>query len=160
MIRSLPVGKSPVQDGLTKDYYKQFMENLTPSLSSVFTAAMTSASFPSERLQAYIVTIQKPGKDPTSSTIYRPISLLNADVYAKILAQIWSIQIRQALFLDARRQMQQEGSWALFNKLGPVGCLLCCYPWMLRRLLTISIGNTCTRHSKNLGSQDLSCLQF
>lgn len=82
------MGKSPVQDGLTKDYYKQFMENLTPSLSSVFTAAMTSASFPSERLQAYIVTIQKPGKDPTSSTIYRPISLLNADVYAKILAQI------------------------------------------------------------------------
>lgn len=74
-IRSLPLGKSLGPDGLTNNYYKCFMETLTPSFSSVFEAAMTSTSFPSEMLQAYIVTIPKPGKDPTSPTNYRPISL-------------------------------------------------------------------------------------
>lgn len=40
-------------------------------------------------LQAYIVTIPKPGKEPTSPASYRPISLLDTDVklYANIIAQ-------------------------------------------------------------------------
>lgn len=39
-------------------------------------------------LQAYIVTIPQPGKEPTTPSNFRPISLLNTDMkfYAKILA--------------------------------------------------------------------------
>lgn len=49
---------------------------------------MSSASFPSEMLKAYVVTIPKPVKEPTCPANFRPISLLNTDVkqYAKILA--------------------------------------------------------------------------
>lgn len=49
---------------------------------------MSSASFPSKMLKVYVVTIPKPGKDPTTPFNFWPILLLNTDVklYAKILA--------------------------------------------------------------------------
>lgn len=49
---------------------------------------MSSASFPSDMLKAYVVTIPKPGKEPITPAIFRAISLLNTGVklYAKILA--------------------------------------------------------------------------
>lgn len=44
--------------------------------------------FPSEMLQAYIVALPKPGKEPTSPANFRSILLLNTDakLHAKILA--------------------------------------------------------------------------
>lgn len=87
-IKTLPSGKSPGPDGLTNDYNKIFQNILSPTLQSVYSQAMFSASFPSEMLNAYVVTIPKPGKELTTPPNFRPISLLNMDVklYAKILA--------------------------------------------------------------------------
>lgn len=75
-------------DGLTNYYYKLFGHFLSPTLQSVYSQAMSSASFPSEMLKAYVVTIPKPGKEPTTPPNFRPMSLLNTDIklYAKILA--------------------------------------------------------------------------
>lgn len=88
VIRTLPIGKSPGPVGLTNDYYKVFQNNLCSTLTSVFSTAVTTASFPHEMLQAYIVTIPKPGKKHTTLTNFRPISLLNTDIkiYTAILA--------------------------------------------------------------------------
>lgn len=65
-----------------------FSTILSPALSSVYSEAMPSAAFPHEMLKAYVVTIPKPGKEPTIPSKFRPISLLNMNVklYANILA--------------------------------------------------------------------------
>lgn len=77
-------GKSPGPDGLTNDYYKVFQCDLCSTFTSVYFAAVTSAAFPAEMLQPYIVTILKPGKEPTTPSN----SLINTNlkIYAKILA--------------------------------------------------------------------------
>uniref|UniRef100_A0A8C5PP48 Reverse transcriptase domain-containing protein n=1 Tax=Leptobrachium leishanense TaxID=445787 RepID=A0A8C5PP48_9ANUR len=55
---------------------------------ALFNHLFDSGTAPPELLKASIVTIPKPGKDPTLCSNYRPISLLNVDIkiYAKILA--------------------------------------------------------------------------
>lgn len=87
-IRTLPSHKSPGPDGLPGEYYKQFQHTLAPHLRSLFNKAITTSSFPDEMLSATIITLPKPGKDPTTPQNFRPISLLNSDLklYAKILA--------------------------------------------------------------------------
>lgn len=59
VVKTLPNTKAPGPDGLTNDYYKAFLVNLSPTLASVYSSAITAASFPPEMLQAYIVTIPK-----------------------------------------------------------------------------------------------------
>lgn len=75
-IDTLPTNKSAGPDGLTGEYYKNFKLILGPHLDRVFDTAAASASFPSEILEALIVTIPKPGKTPDIPQNVRPISLL------------------------------------------------------------------------------------
>lgn len=159
-IRSLPLGKFPGPDGLSNDYYKQFPEILTPNLSTAFMAAMTSASFPPEMLQAYIVMIPKPGKEPTSPANYRLISLLNIDVklYAKILAHrltpilLTLIKPDKIVFVSERQASDATRRVLGIIQNAATGRVpsLLCYPWMRRRHSTSSTGNICTRLSLNL----------
>lgn len=88
-IETLPNGKSPGPDGFSNEYFKKFKPCLLPHLHSVFTKAATTATFPPEMLQAYIVTLPKPGKDPITPSNFRPISLLNSDIkiYAKLITR-------------------------------------------------------------------------
>lgn len=69
-------------------YFKQNKEILLKPLSQIFNAVTSSSSFPNDMLNAFIVTLPKPGKEPTSPQNFRPISLLYQDpkLYAKVIA--------------------------------------------------------------------------
>ncbi|XP_075139572.1 scavenger receptor cysteine-rich type 1 protein M130-like [Leptodactylus fuscus] len=88
IFKTLPSHKSPGPDGLTNEYYKSFSSILSTPMRAFLTHAITSASFPRENQEALIVTLPKPGKDPSVPQNFRPISLLNVDlkIYAKLIA--------------------------------------------------------------------------
>lgn len=83
-----PLHKALGNGGFSTEYYKMFLTILAPHLTKMFNAAVAIKKFPKELLESLIITIPKPGKDPTSTSSYRPISLLHLDLkmYAKILA--------------------------------------------------------------------------
>lgn len=88
-IHSLPPGKTPGPDGLTGEYFQQYSSQLLPYLTQFCNNAASSSMLAKETLNAIVVTIPKPGKEPTSPQNFHPISLLNLDVriYAKIIAR-------------------------------------------------------------------------
>ena len=85
-IKSLQAGKTPGPDGLPTEFYKSNLEVIGPHLHSMLNAALERRSLPASMMEAVIVVIPKPGKDPELCSSYRPISLLNVD--AKILTKI------------------------------------------------------------------------
>lgn len=66
IIAALPANKSPGPYGLMGEYYKRFTNILSPFLSKVCNDAASSSSLPQEMLNAFIITLPIPGKDPTS----------------------------------------------------------------------------------------------
>lgn len=52
----------------------------------MFNEAASSASFPQEMLKALVITLPKPGKEPTTPQNFCPISPLNTKLYAKVIA--------------------------------------------------------------------------
>lgn len=88
IIHALPLNKAPGPDGFSGEYYKQFTEHLAPHLVDVFNVAASSLHLQPEMLKALIITIPKPGKEPSTPQNFRPISLLNIDVklYSKTIA--------------------------------------------------------------------------
>lgn len=103
-IRSLPLGKAPGPDGLMGEYYQQYSSQLIPYLTQFCNNAASSSMFAKETLNAIIVTLPKPRKEPTSPQKFRPISLLNLDVkiYAKTIA-------RRLLGINARSHTFRSG---------------------------------------------------
>lgn len=85
----LPLNKSPGLDRFIGEYYKLFKQILFSHLVGSFNGAVASASSPSEMLKALIITLPKPGKDPSEPQNFRSISLPNTDLklYAKLIAQ-------------------------------------------------------------------------
>lgn len=102
LIRSMPHNKSSGPDGYSSEYYQLFHTELSPYLKQVFDAAISKASLPQEMLTATIITLPKPGKDPSLPQNFRPISLLNVDVkiYAKLIANRLSILLPKLINQD------------------------------------------------------------
>lgn len=101
-LKQMKVGKSPGPDGFSVPYYKSFTKILLPRFLKAFNLVSqesqrvgeiqehTPSRHPhsSALLQAHITVLPKGDKDPTQTSNYRPISLLNVDVklYAKALS--------------------------------------------------------------------------
>ena len=87
--------KSPGNDGLTCEFYKQFWDEIKiPLFESIMHAKACGELSPSQR-QAIIRLIEKKDSDKTKIANWRPISLLNVDT--KILSKTLANRLRQVL---------------------------------------------------------------
>lgn len=85
--------KSPGIDGFSGEYYKIFMNELTPILCKLYNYVLKSGDPPNSWSEAIISVIHKEGKDPLQCNSYRPISLLCVDY--KILTSILAVRIQR-----------------------------------------------------------------
>ena len=79
-------GKSPGNDGLSKEFYIHFFGILGQNLADCLNWCYNNKSLTESQSQALITLIQKPGKDTRLLNSWRPISLINVD--AKIISKI------------------------------------------------------------------------
>ncbi len=81
--------KSPGNDGLTKEFYKAFWGKIATPLLDSYNYSLEKGSLSISQRQAVITLIDKPGKDRSILSNWRPISLLNTDykLLTKILAE-------------------------------------------------------------------------
>uniref|UniRef100_A0A3B3CA37 Reverse transcriptase domain-containing protein n=1 Tax=Oryzias melastigma TaxID=30732 RepID=A0A3B3CA37_ORYME len=94
-IKSLKDNKSPGNDGLTSEFYKFFIDKLTPFLVNLFEEDLEIGILPPTLRQGLIKLIPKSQKDKLCIENWRPISLLNND--AKIFALIFAKRLKPGL---------------------------------------------------------------
>ena len=92
-IDRLKNNKSPGVDGFPGEYYKFFVNEITPVLCRVYNYALTEGNPPGSWLDAIISVIPKDNKNPSLCMSYRPISLLCVDF--KILTSIIANRIQR-----------------------------------------------------------------
>ena len=94
-MKSMKNNKTPGNDGLTKEFYETFWDELkTPLMESVNQAFHTKILSISQR-QIVIKLIEKKDRDKRYIKNWRPISLLNVDT--KILSKAISNKLRTVL---------------------------------------------------------------
>ena len=72
-------GKSPDSDGLTREFYVCFWEDICSCLVSTLSYSSEYGGLPSSQKQAVITFIEKKGRDKRLVRNWRPISLINVD---------------------------------------------------------------------------------
>lgn len=93
IIIKLKNNKTPGIDGYVGEFYKVFIEDLTPVLCKLYNYVLNSGNPPESWSEAIITVLQKEGKDPLQCASYRPISLLCVDY--KILTSILATRIQK-----------------------------------------------------------------
>ena len=64
-------------DGITNLVLRRLQKALAHPLCGIFNACLTLGHYPSAFRQSHVISVPKPGKDPTSSVGHRPIALLS-----------------------------------------------------------------------------------
>ena len=88
-------GKSPGNDGLTKEFYICFWEDLGSLLIVTLIYAFQYGELSTFERQAVITLIENKGRDKRLIKNWRPISLINVDT--KIASKILAIRIKEFL---------------------------------------------------------------
>ena len=91
----MPSGKSPGNDGLTKEFYYEFWDLVSDSLLASLNYSYENIKLSNSQKQSVITLILKPGKDKRHLQNYRPISLLNVD--AKICSKALAARVIKVL---------------------------------------------------------------
>ena len=103
VLKSMLNDKSPSNDGLTKEFYEVFWDDLKTPLISSFKSAFFKGELSNSQKQAVIKLIDKKDKDKRLIQNWRPISLLNIDL--KILSKALANRIKTYLpFLISSNQ--------------------------------------------------------
>ena len=92
---SVPNNKSPGNDGLRKEFYETFWEELKTPLISSFECTFIKDELSSSQKQAVIKLIEKLDRDKRFIKNWRAISLINVDT--KIISKVLSGRIKEVL---------------------------------------------------------------
>ena len=91
----MPNNKSPGNDGLTKEFYEVFWEDLKSPLISSFKSTFDKGELSNSQKQVVIKLRERKDKDKRLIQNWRPISLLNVDL--KILSKALTNRIKKYL---------------------------------------------------------------
>lgn len=85
---SLPTGKALGLDGLSVEFYRACVDELSPFFLELFMESLDRGQLPTSLTEALISIISKSNKDSLDCKNYRPINLINCDckILSKILA--------------------------------------------------------------------------
>lgn len=86
IIKNLKNGKSPGDDGICNRLLKNLPNRAINFLTAILNYCLIMSHFPSSWKNAIVFPLNKPGKDKTHVSGYRPISLLNS--MSKVLERI------------------------------------------------------------------------
>ena len=110
VLNSFQKGKTPGNDGLTVEFYKQFWQVFGKTLVDSLNTGYAKGELSNSQKQGVITLILKKEKDKRKISSYRPITLLNVDLkigskaiakrVAKVLPDI--IGIEQSAFVNER----------------------------------------------------------
>ena len=94
-LKTMPLNKTPGNDGLPVEFYKQYWCCFGSYIVDSFNYSYEHGQLSNSQKQAVITLIEKPNKDRTELKNWRPISLLNVDY--KIASKALSIRISKVL---------------------------------------------------------------
>ena len=94
-LNAMKNGKSPGNDGLTKEFYVCFFNKISDSLVAALNRSFEVSQLSSSQLQAVIVLIEKKYKDKRLIKNWRPISLINID--SKIASKALASRMKMVL---------------------------------------------------------------
>lgn len=102
VILSFKNNKCPGPDGFINEFYKSFIDILTPLLLDAYRYGVETKTMAPSWSDATIVVLHKEGRDPTDCGSYRPLSMLNGDVriLTGILARRLNVMINQIIHPD------------------------------------------------------------
>ena len=87
--------KSPGNDGLRKEFYQTFLQDMKDIFFSSLEKSKRLKYLYTSQRQAIIKLLEKPNKDKRYVSNWRPISLLNLD--QKITSKALAIQLKKVL---------------------------------------------------------------
>ena len=87
--------KSPGNDGITKEFYEFFWDDIKNLLSDSVKKSFISRELSSSQKQAAIKLIEQKDRDKRLTKNWRPISLLNIDT--KLISKVLAIRLKKVL---------------------------------------------------------------
>ena len=91
----MPINKSPGNDGLTKEFYETFWEEIKIPLCKSITKSLQNGELSTSQRQTVIKLIEKKDKDKKLIKNWRPISLFNIDT--KLICKVLAERLKKVL---------------------------------------------------------------
>lgn len=95
-VLSMPNNKSPGSDGYPIEFYIQFWHLISPLFVRMVNEIKSSGNIPQKMNTAHISVLIKPYKDPTLTSSYSPISLINCNL--KIISKTLTNRLESVIF--------------------------------------------------------------